>query len=133
MSLISICGQSFFMPNFDWLLQCVEDKMDVSEDFTDSLHIFKHFFFETAWPWKAKYQNIRAFTGPLELWFHIFVRFRFLSGQLMAQSCSLGFMFSVFSDSLPRNILKVKQISIDRELVQNDTISPRNQNGIYRY
>ena len=24
------------MPNFDWLLQCVEDKMDVSQDFTDS-------------------------------------------------------------------------------------------------
>ena len=28
--------QSFFMPNFDWLLQCVKDKMDVPQDFTDS-------------------------------------------------------------------------------------------------
>ena len=24
------------MPNFNWFVQCVEDKMDVSQDFTDS-------------------------------------------------------------------------------------------------
>ena len=24
------------MPNIDWLLQCVEDKMDVYQDFTDN-------------------------------------------------------------------------------------------------
>ena len=29
-------GQSFFMPNFDWLLQCVKDNMDVSQDFRDN-------------------------------------------------------------------------------------------------
>ena len=30
------------MPNFIWLLQCVEDKMDVSQDFTDNsrIHVF---------------------------------------------------------------------------------------------
>ena len=33
------------MPNFDWLLQSVEDKMDVSQDFTDSprMNVFAKF------------------------------------------------------------------------------------------
>ena len=35
--LLGVCGQYFFMPNFDWFLQCVKDKMDVSQDFTDSV------------------------------------------------------------------------------------------------
>ena len=26
----------FFMPNYDWLLQCVQENMDVSQDFTES-------------------------------------------------------------------------------------------------
>ena len=38
-------GQSFFMPNFDWLLQCVKDKMDVSQDFTDSPRILSDSIF----------------------------------------------------------------------------------------
>ena len=30
------------MPNFIWLLQSVEDKMDVSQDFTDSPRKVEH-------------------------------------------------------------------------------------------
>ena len=33
------------MPNFIWLLQCVEDKMDVSQDFTDNPRIHVFFYF----------------------------------------------------------------------------------------
>ena len=28
------------MPNFNWFVHCVEDKMDVSQDFTDSPRIW---------------------------------------------------------------------------------------------
>ena len=31
------------MPNFVWLLQCFEEKMDVSQDFTDSPRILNSF------------------------------------------------------------------------------------------